>query len=156
MKKELTSNQIKAQKTVTKVMGDITRATTKVLMDYVTNLYLNSFGKVIAYLGPDSEEAKDLLNSMDESSQNQVLSTAHDFQKTDSQVISEVEHILVSCGMNLNDDYKIIKNNILNTGKEFAEKSLKDFRTQSPILQNRLNGSAQFQPPMLKKPVQKS
>ena len=36
---------------VEKAMGDITRATRKVLMDYISRMYVTSFAKAIAYLG---------------------------------------------------------------------------------------------------------
>ena len=139
MKNEISAEAKNAQSAVTNAMGDISRATRKVLMDYVISLYLNSFGKVIACLGPDSEEGKDLLNGMDEKTRSAVLSAAHDYQKTDERVIAEVEHILDSCGMNLESDYEIIKNNLFLTDQDFAEKAMKDFREETPIFQKRLN-----------------
>ena len=139
MKNEISAEAENAQTAVTNAMGDISRATRKVLMDYVISLYLNSFGKVIAYLGPDSEEGKDLLNGMDEKTRSIVLRAAHDYQKSDDRVIAEVEHILDSCGMNLESDYQIIKENLLHTEKDFAKKALKDFREETPIFQKRLN-----------------
>ncbi len=139
MKNEITTKALNAQTAVTNAMGDISRATRKVLMDYVISLYLNSFGKVIAYLGPDSEEGKDLLNGMDEKTRSAVLRATHDYQKTDDRVITEVEHILDSCGMNLENDYQIIKNNLFLTDQDFAEKAMKNFREETPIFQKRLN-----------------
>lgn len=139
MKNEISAEAKNAQTAVTNAMGDISRATRKVLMDYVISLYLNSFGKVIAYLGPDSEEGKDLLNGMDKKTRNAVLRAAHDYQKTDDRVIAEVEHILDSCGMNLESDYEIIKNNLFLTDQDFAEKAMKNFREETPIFQKRLN-----------------
>ena len=139
MKNEISAEAKNAQTAVTNAMGDISRATRKVLMDYVISLYLNSFGKVIAYLGPDSIEGKDLLNGMDEKIRSSVLRAAHDYQKSDNQVIAEVEHILVSCGMNLESDYEIIKNNLFLTDQDFAKKAMKNFREETPIFQKRLN-----------------
>lgn len=139
MKNELSAEEKKAQTIVETTMGDITRATRKVLMDYVISLYLNSFGKVIAYLGPDSIEGKDLLNGMNEKTRRTVLSIAHDYQKTDAKVISEIEHILDSCGMNLENDYQTIKNNLFLTSQNFAETAMKEFREETPIFQKRLN-----------------
>ena len=55
-----------AETKVINAIGDITRATKKVLMDYIIGMYLTSFAKVIAYLGTESDEAKDLLSGMDE------------------------------------------------------------------------------------------
>ena len=54
-----------ADSKVISAMDEITRATKKVLMDYVISMYLVSFGKVIAYLDAESEERKDLLSGMD-------------------------------------------------------------------------------------------
>ena len=71
MKNEL-SAEMKAQSIVENTMGDITRATRKVLMDYVSNMYLVSFAKAIAYLGLESEDANSLLNTMNADTRRQV------------------------------------------------------------------------------------
>ena len=72
MKKDVSVEAKKAQFMVEKAMGDITRATRKVLMDYVSKLYVTSFAKAIAYLGLESEDAIDLLESMDYDTRRQV------------------------------------------------------------------------------------
>lgn len=48
MKRDVSDEAKKAQFMVERAMGDITRATRKVLMDYVSNMYLVSFAKAIA------------------------------------------------------------------------------------------------------------
>ena len=107
--KKINSNEI-AESKVIYAMGNITRATKKVLMDYVISMYLVSFAKVIAYLGVESDEGKDLLSGMDDKTRNAVISFSNDFSKSDAKVTAEVEHILTSSGMEFEQDYKIIKN----------------------------------------------
>lgn len=65
MKRDVSVEAKKAQFIIEKAMDDITRATRKVLMDYVSRMYVTSFAKVIAYLGLESEDAIDLLDNMD-------------------------------------------------------------------------------------------
>ena len=91
---------------VEKAMGDITRATRKVLMDYDTRRQVEAF--------------------------------AQTYQKSDDQVISEVEHIITSSGMDFTDDYKIIKDNIILSGKTFAEEAVHDFKNENPIFQKKI------------------
>ena len=136
--KKINSNEI-AESKVIYAMGNITRTTKKVLMDYVINMYLVSFAKVIAYLGAESDEGKDLLSGMDDKTRNTVLSFSKDFTKTDSKVTAEVEHILTASGMEFEEDYKVIKKYLLHTSNIFAEKTIKDFREETPIFQKRLN-----------------
>jgi len=88
------------------IMGDITRATRKVLMDYDTRRQVEAF--------------------------------AQTYQKSDDQVISEAEHIVTSSGMNFTDDYKIIKDNIILSGKTFAEEAVHDFKNETPIFQKKI------------------
>ena len=65
MKRDVSVEAKKAQFMVEKAMDDITRGTRKVLMDYVSRMYVTSFAKAIAYLGLESEDANSLLNTMD-------------------------------------------------------------------------------------------
>ena len=51
MRKDVSVKAKKAKFMVEKAMGDITRATRKVLMDYISRMYVTSFAKAIAYLG---------------------------------------------------------------------------------------------------------
>ena len=80
MKNEISVEARKAQVMVEQAMGDITRATRKVLMDYVSKMYVVSFAKAIAYLGLESEDALDLLNSMDDEIRRQVESFAKGYE----------------------------------------------------------------------------
>ncbi len=138
MKNEL-SVEKKAQTIVETTMGDITRATRKVLMDYVSKMYVVSFAKVIAYLGQESEESLDLLNNMDADTRRQIEAFAKGYQKSEPQVVSEVEHIVTANGMNLDDDYKKLKENLILSGQQFTEKAIRNFRSETPIFQKKLN-----------------
>ena len=137
MKREISVEARKAQSVVEEAIGDITRATRKVLMDYVSKMYVVSFAKAIAYLGLESEDALDLLNSMDDETRRQVEAFAKDYQKSDTKVISEVEHIVTASGMNFTDDYKIIKENITLSGKTFAEEAIQKFQKETPIFKKK-------------------
>ena len=138
MKREVSIEVKKAQFMVEKAMGDITRGTRKVLMDYVSRMYVTSFAKAIAYLGQESEDANSLLNTMDADTRHQVEAFAKDYQKSDAQVISEVEHIVTSSGMDFTDDYKIIKDNIILSGKAFAEEAIHNFQNKTPIFHKKI------------------
>ncbi len=138
MKKDVSDEAKKAQFMVERAMGDITRATRKVLMDYVSKMYVVSFAKAIAYLGLESEDAISLLNTMDADTRRQVEAFAKGYQKSDAQVISEVEHIVTSSGIDFTDDYKIIKDNIILSGKAFAEKAVHNFQNETPIFQKKI------------------
>jgi flagellar motor switch protein FliG len=107
MKREVSVEARKAQFMVEQTMCDITRATRKVLMDYVSRMYVVSFAKAIAYLGLESEDALDLLNHMDTETRRQVEVFAKGYQKSDAQVISGVEHIVTASGMDFADDDRI-------------------------------------------------
>ena len=137
MKRAVSVEARKAQVMVEQAMGDITRATRKVLMDYVSKMYVVSFAKAIAYLGLESEDALDLLNSMDDETRRQVEAFAKGYQKSDVQVISEVEHIVTASGMDFTDDYKIIKENITLSGKTFAEEAVHNFQKETPIFKKK-------------------
>ncbi len=136
--KKINSNEI-AESKVINAIGNITRATKKVLMDYVISMYLVSFAKVIAYLGADSDEGKDLLSGMDDKTRNAVISFSIGLVKSDAKVTDEVEHILTASGMEFEEDYKVIKKYLLHTSSIFAEKTIKDFREETPIFQKKLN-----------------
>ena len=138
MKNELSAEQ-KAQTIVETTMGDITRATRKVLMDYVSNMYLVSFAKAIAYLGLESEDAISLLNTMDADTRRQVEAFAKGYQKSEPQVVSEVEHIITANGMNFDEDYKKLKENLILSDQQFTEKAVRSFRSETPISQKKLN-----------------
>ena len=138
MKRDVSVEVKKAQFMVEKAMDDITRATRKVLMDYVSRMYVTSFAKAIAYLGQESEDANSLLNTMDADTRHQVEAFAKDYQKSDAQVISEVEHIVTSSGMDFTDDYKIIKDNIILSGKAFAEEAIHNFQNKTPIFHKKI------------------
>ena len=128
-----------AESKVISAMGNITRATKKVLMDYVIGMYLVSFAKVISYLDIESDEGKDLLSGMDENTRKAVSIFSYDFSKSDAKVISEVEHILTASGMDFTNEFKTIKKYLLHTSNDFADKTIKKFREESPIFQNQLN-----------------
>lgn len=138
MKRDVSIEANKAQVMVEQAMGDITRATRKVLMDYVSKMYVVSFAKAIAYLGLESEDANSLLNTMDADTRRQVEAFAKDYQKSDAKVISEVEHIVTASGMDFTDDYKIIKDNIILSGNPFAEEVVRDFRKETPIFKKKI------------------
>ena len=138
MKREISVEVKKAQFMVEKAMDDITRGTRKVLMDYVSRMYVTSFAKAIAYLGQESEDANSLLNTMDADTRCQVEAFTKSYQKSDAQVISEVEHIVTSSGMDFTDDYKIIKDNIILSGKAFAEEAIHNFQNKTPIFHKKI------------------
>lgn len=138
MKRDVSVEAKKAQFMVEKAMDDITRGTRKVLMDYVSRMYVTSFAKAIAYLGLESEDANSLLNTMDADTRCQVEVFTKSYQKYDAQVISEVEHIVTSSGMDFTDDYKIIKDNIILSGKVFAEEAVHNFQNETPIFQKKI------------------
>ena len=138
MKREISVEAKKAQFMVEKAMVDITRATRKVLMDYVSRMYVTSFAKAITYLGLESEDAIDLLDNMDYDTRRQVEAFAKEYQKSDAQVISEVEHIVTTSGMDFTDDYKIIKENIILSGKAFADEAVHNFQNETPIFQKKI------------------
>lgn len=138
MKETLSMEEKKAQNIVENTLGDITRATRKVLMDYVSVMYIQSFAKAIAYLGLKSEDANSLLNTMDADTRRQVEAIAKGYQKSDPQVISEVEHIITNYGMNLDDDYKKLKKNLSLSGKTFAEEAVHKFQKETPIFKKKI------------------
>lgn len=129
----------KAQFMVENAMGDITRATRKVLMDYISKMYFVPLAKAIAYLEIDDFEVDGLLEYLEPETRAMIIKCSKDFKKHEECVISEVEHIITTSRMNLDDDYQIIKENLLQTGQSFAELSLDKFRSETPIFQKQLN-----------------
>lgn len=129
----------KAQFLVENAMEDISRATKKVLIDYVQGMYKQSIAKAIGYLGVESAEGKDLLKSFSRITREEIQSAAYGYNKTDSTVISEVEHILSTNGMEFGADYRIIKENLPFAGDSFSKTAIKKFRTETPIYQKRLD-----------------
>ena len=138
MKRDVSVETKKAQFMVEKAMDDITRGTRKVLMDYVSRMYVTSFAKAIAYLGLESKDAIDLMDNMDADTRRQVEAFTKGYQKYDAQVISEVEHIVTSSSMDFTDDYKIIKDNIILSGKAFAKETVHKFQNETPIFQKKI------------------
>lgn len=68
----------------------------------------------------------------------QVEAFTKSYQKSDAQVILEVEHIVTSSGMDFPDDYKIIKDNIILSGKVFAEEAVHNFQNETPIFHKKI------------------
>lgn len=75
---------------------------------------------------------------MEADTRRQVEVFAKDYQKSDAKVISEVEHIVTSSGMDFTDDYKIIKDNIILSGKTFAENAVHNFQKETPIFKKKI------------------
>lgn len=98
-------------------------------------MYFVPLAKAIAYLELDDFEADGLLEYLDSETRTLVIKFSNDFKKHEECVISEVEHIITTSGMNLDDDYQIIKENLLQTGQSFAELSLDKFRSETPVFQ---------------------
>jgi len=128
-----------AESKVSNAMEEISCATRKVLMDYMLDMYYISFSKIIAYLGVNSNESQELLENLDEKMKQKVINAAIGFRKNDKKVVEEVEHILIASGMDFTQDYKTIKKYLLHTTHDFAEKTIKDFREETPIFQKKLN-----------------
>lgn len=129
----------KAQFMVENAMADITRASRKVLMDYISKMYYVPIAKAIAYLEVDDFEADGLLAYLSPDTRTMIIKYAKNFKKNEESVISEVEHIISESGMKFDEDYQIIKENLLQTGQTFAEFSLDKFRSETPIFQKQLN-----------------
>ncbi len=138
MKKNLFGTK-KAQFMVENSMSNITRATRKVLKDYISRMYYLSLAKAIAYLEVNDFEAETLLDYLEPEARTKVIKYAKKLQKHEECVISEVEHIIATSGINLDDDYQIIKKNLLNTDQHFVELSLDKFRKETPLFQKQLN-----------------
>ena len=139
MNKKQNKADMIAEAKVSSAMEEISCATRKVLMDYMLDMYYISFSKIIAYLGVKSNESQELLANLDEKMKQKVINAAIGLRKNDRKVIEEVEHILTASGMDFTQDYKTIKKYLLHTTHEFAEKTIKDFREDTPIFQKKLN-----------------
>ena len=68
----------------------------------------------------------------------QVEAFTKSYQKSDAQVILEVEHIVTSSGMDFPDDYKIIKDNIILSGKHLQKKPSITSRTKLQFSRKKL------------------
>lgn len=130
-----------AERKISDAMEEITCATRKVLMDYMMEMYYISFSKIVAYLGVKSNEAQELLSSLDEKMKQKVIDDAIGFKKNDKMVIDEVEHILSASGMDFTKEYKTINKFLLQTSQDFAERKINQFRETTPIFQQKLNDS---------------
>ncbi|MBO4704715.1 MAG: hypothetical protein J5647_03145 [Spirochaetaceae bacterium] len=140
MRKENTVETKKAQELVSKTMATITEETKNILIDYIQNGYIESLSKAIAYLGMSPDEANILLGDMSETVKERITSNIAHFQKHDESVVSEVEHIVLTRGKkHVAEEYKVIKENLPFAGKEFAEKSIQNFRAKTPIFQKTLD-----------------
>ena len=121
MKKNKSFDTGKAQYMVASAMEEMTRATEKVLVEYLFDGYIKNLAKAIAYLEVDDAKADDILCNFSPDVRKKIIDCAKDFKKTDKDVIEEVEHIIATEGMTFNHDYQIIKENLLLTGQDFAE-----------------------------------
>lgn len=139
MEKNTTVAQKESQIMVSYAMDNITKAARKALSDYLQDKYLESFAKVVTYLGEDSEESHAFLQKLDDETKAKVLELAQHFHKTDPAVIAEAEHIITNANINLDDDYKVIKKHIPLAGSAFSEDAIHNFRVQTPIFQQKLN-----------------
>ncbi len=139
MKNINSADVTKAQHLVCDAMGEITRATTKVLAEYFRDGYIKGFAKAIAYLDVDPAEADDILQSFAPDVRKKIIECSKSYNKNDATVVSEVEHIITVEGMSFENEYRIIKENLLMTGQSFAAEAIKKFRTQTPIFQEQLN-----------------
>ena len=144
MRKENTVETKKAQELVSKTMATITEETKNILIDYIQNGYIESLSKTIAYLGMNPDEANKLLGDMSETTKERITSNIAHFQKHDESVVSEVEHIVLTRVLTHDktrfaEEYKVIKENLPFAGKEFAEKSIQNFRAETPIFQKTLD-----------------
>ena len=140
MRKENTVETKKAQNLVSKSMATITEETKNILIDYIQNGYIESLSKVIAYLGLEAEEASNLLGDMSETTKKRITNNLEHFQKHDESVVSEVEHIVLTRDKkHFAEEYRVIKENLPFAGKEFAEKAIQNFRTETQIFQKKLD-----------------
>ena len=139
MEKDTTVTQKESQIMVSYAMDNITKASRKALSEYLQEKYLESFAKVVIYLGEDSEESHAFLQKLDNETKAKVLELAQHFHKTDPAVIAEAEHIVTAANINLEDNYKVIKKHVPLAGSEFSEDAIHKFRAQTPIFRQKLN-----------------
>ena len=65
MEKDTTVTQKESQIMVSYAMDNITKASRTALSEYLQEKYLESFAKVVIYLGEDSEESHAFLQKLD-------------------------------------------------------------------------------------------
>ena len=142
MKRDVSVETKKAQFMVEKAMDDITRGTRKVLMDYVSRMYVTSFAKAIAYLGLESEDAIDLLDNMDYDTRCQVEAfaeeTVHNFQNETPIFQKKIEDCLFSFEDFQYLDDRAIQKVLRDTDIQELAKALKGASTevQAKIFRN--------------------
>ena len=139
MEKNTTVAQKESQIMVSYAMDNITKAARKALSEYLQEKYLESFAKVVMYLGKDSEESQAFLQEQDDKTRTKILELTQHFHKTDPAVIAETEHIVTAANINLEDNYKVIKKHVPLAGSEFSEDAIHKFRAQTPIFRQKLN-----------------
>lgn len=139
MKKNKSFDTGKAQYMVASAMEEMSRATKKVLVDYLSINFICHFAKAIAYLEVGYDQANDILSSFSQEIRDKIIDCSTELKKNNPEVIEEVEQILTKEGMKFDHDYQIIKENLLLTGQDFAEENLKKFRSDMPIFQDKLN-----------------
>ncbi len=139
MSDDLSVKSRKAQIMVSCAMQNITKEINKVLREYLQQKHLDSLAKVIAYLELDSTQADDFLKIYDNDTRDKIFARSKQFQKTDDSVIAEADHVVKSAFINCEEDYKIIKDNLPATGREFSEKAVHDFRATTPVLKKKLD-----------------
>ncbi len=123
----------KAQKNLCTAMDEIKRATKKVLLDYIHDMYFYSLAKAVAYLELPQVELDCLFDNMPPETGKKILDIAKSFKKSDESVIAETRHIFESSGMNVDDCFMTIKENLLQTDKAFAHNAVEDFKKTAPI-----------------------
>ena len=133
MKKDVSLVASKAQKNVCNAMDEINRATKKVLLDYIHHMYFYSLAKAVAYLELPQVELDCLLDNMPPETGKKILEIAKGYKKSDECVITEARHIFETSGMNVDDCFMTIKENLLQTDKSFAHNAVEDFKKTNPI-----------------------
>ncbi len=133
MKNDVSLVASKAQKNVCNAMDEIKRATKKVLLDYIHDMYFYSLAKAAAYLELPQVELDCLLDNMPPENGKKILGIAKGYKKSDEIVITEARHIFKTSGMNVDDCFMTIKENLLQTDKSFAHNAVEDFKKTNPI-----------------------
>ncbi len=139
MTNELSVERRKAQIMVSYAMDNISKETQKALREYLQEKHFESLAKIIAYLKLDYTEADELLQAYDFDTRDKIFVLSKSYQKTDSTVIDEANHIVTSSGVTCDDDFQIIKESLPASGKDFAKTAVQDFRTTTPILKQKLD-----------------
>ena len=133
MKNDVSLVASKAQKNVCNAMDEIKRATKKVLLDYIHDMYFYSLAKAVAYLELPQVELDCLLDNMPPETGKKILEIAKGYKKSDESVITEARHIFETSGMNVDDCFMTIKENLLQTDKSFSHNAVADFKKTNPI-----------------------